>query len=115
VNAKQHTTKDVPIDPPDLLEPLKVIPELHVKGVGNDLGESTILVVLLPVKEPVGDLELAGVGNDSHEALKLLWGQLTSPAQKCNHQSYNAMGILPLTPYWHSKLKWKNRLESGAL
>jgi len=64
---------------PDLLQPLKVIPELHVESVRNDLGEPTILVILLPVEEPVRDLELAGVGNHSHEALKLIWGQFTSP------------------------------------
>jgi hypothetical protein len=59
------------IDWPNLLEPLKVIPELHVEGIGNNLREPTIFVVLL-VEEPVKDLKLARVGNHSHEALKLI-------------------------------------------
>jgi hypothetical protein len=30
----------------DLLEPLKVIPKLHVEGIGDDLWEPTVFVVL---------------------------------------------------------------------
>lgn len=62
------------IDWPDLLEPLKVIPELHVEGIRNNLREPTIFVVLLRVEEPVRDLKLVRVGNHGHDALKLIWG-----------------------------------------
>jgi hypothetical protein len=49
----------------DLLEPLKVFPELHIEGDGDDLQEPVVLVVL-PVEKPVQHLELSRVGHDSH-------------------------------------------------
>jgi len=64
---------------PDLLEPLKVVPELHVEGVGDDLREPAVLVVLLPVEEPVRHLELPGVGHDRHQPLQLFRSQLAGP------------------------------------
>jgi hypothetical protein len=64
---------------PDLLQTLKIIPQLHVQGVGDDLGEATVLVILLPVQEPVWDLELPRVSDDHHQVLKLGRGQLTGP------------------------------------
>jgi hypothetical protein len=66
---------------PDLLEPLKVVPELHVEGVGDDLREPAVLVVLLPVEEPIRHLELARVRHHRHQPLQLLWRQLTGPAR----------------------------------
>jgi hypothetical protein len=63
---------------PDLLEALKVIPELHVKIVGDHLGEAAVLVILLPVQEPVRDFESTGVCYHSHEALKFIRFQLPS-------------------------------------
>jgi hypothetical protein len=67
---------------PDLLQPLEVIAHLHVETVGNDLRATTILVVLLPVQEPVGDLELTRVVDDDHEVLKLLGGELAGPGTR---------------------------------
>merc|ERR1740139_1924532 len=45
----------------------------------DDLGETTVLDVLLPIEEPVGNLELAGVGDNHHERLELRGGNLTGP------------------------------------
>jgi len=64
---------------PDLLEALQVLAQLHVKCVGDDLRELAVLVVLLPVEHPVGNLELARVLHDGHQTLNLLSGQLASP------------------------------------
>eukprot|EP00306_Pavlova_sp_CCMP459_P004216 CAMPEP_0185162816 /NCGR_PEP_ID=MMETSP1139-20130426/7076_1 /TAXON_ID=298111 /ORGANISM="Pavlova sp., Strain CCMP459" /LENGTH=212 /DNA_ID=CAMNT_0027728155 /DNA_START=520 /DNA_END=1156 /DNA_ORIENTATION=+ len=61
----------------DLLEALQVLAELEVEVVGANLGELAILVVLLPVQEPVRDLELARVLDDGHDTLHLFCGQLT--------------------------------------
>eukprot|EP00344_Euplotes_crassus_P008746 CAMPEP_0197008412 /NCGR_PEP_ID=MMETSP1380-20130617/45106_1 /TAXON_ID=5936 /ORGANISM="Euplotes crassus, Strain CT5" /LENGTH=162 /DNA_ID=CAMNT_0042428987 /DNA_START=30 /DNA_END=515 /DNA_ORIENTATION=+ len=63
----------------DLLEALKVLTELVVQTVGKDLGVLAVLEVLLPVEEPVGDLVLAGVLDDGHDALELGVGELTGP------------------------------------
>mmetsp|Transcript_19663 Transcript_19663/g.66082 ORF Transcript_19663/g.66082 Transcript_19663/m.66082 type:complete len:240 (+) Transcript_19663:246-965(+) len=60
----------------DLLEALEVLAELEVEVVGADLGELAVLVVLLPIQEPVRDLELARVLDDGHHTLNLLGGQL---------------------------------------
>lgn len=67
---------------PDLLQALKIIPELHVQSIGDNLGIFAILVILLPVQEPVGDLELARVGHNHHQVIKLSSCQLTSSAAK---------------------------------
>lgn len=53
---------------PDLLEPLEVVPELHIEGDGDDLQEPVVLVVL-PIEKPVWHLELSRVGHDHHQAL----------------------------------------------
>lgn len=62
----------------DLLETLKILTHLVVKTVGEDLGVGTVLDILLPVKEPGGDLVLQGVLDDVDDTLKLLVGELTS-------------------------------------
>ena len=64
---------------PDLLEPLEIIPELHVQGIGNNLGIFTIFVVFLSVEKPVRNLELAGICHNVHQVLNLLSRQLSSP------------------------------------
>jgi len=64
---------------PDLLESLEVVPELHVEGVGDDLREPAVLVVLLPVEEPVRHLELPGVRHHRHQPLQLVRRQLAGP------------------------------------
>ena len=57
---------------PDLLLPLDSVAEVGGDLGRCELGELSGLVLLLLVEEPVGDLVLAGVGNDGHEALELL-------------------------------------------
>ena len=44
------------------------------------MGEAAILVVLLPVQEPVWDLELQRVVDDHNKVLKLLCRKLASSA-----------------------------------
>ena len=60
----------------DLLETLEVLTQLAVEGVCNDLRVLAVLDVLLSVEEPVGDLVLARVLHDGHDALQLVVGQL---------------------------------------
>ena len=77
------TNSETPVVPQttvisDFLESLQVIPELHVESVGHNLGVLAILVVLLPVEEPIWDLELPWVGNHSHQIIKLSSTQFTS-------------------------------------
>jgi len=62
---------------PDLLEPLEVITELLVDGVGKSVGVFALGKVLLPVKEPGGDLELGGVLHDGDDSLELIGVELT--------------------------------------
>jgi len=62
----------------DLLQSLEIITELGVKSVGVNLRELAVLNVLLSVEEPVGDLELAGVGNDGDDLVDLSLGELSS-------------------------------------
>lgn len=56
---------------PDLLETFEIIPELHVKGVGDNLRVLPVFVVFLPVQEPVWYLELSWVCYDCHEVVEL--------------------------------------------
>ena len=62
----------------DLLHALQVVAELGVQGVGHGLAPLALLAVLLGVEEPVGDVELTGVGDDGLDGLNLILGQLTS-------------------------------------
>ena len=57
---------------PDLLQTLKIISQLHIQCIGNNLGVLSIFVILLPVKEPVWNLELARIRNNCHKLVKLL-------------------------------------------
>ena len=57
---------------PDLLQPLKVITELRVNTVGQDLQVLAVDDVPLPVQEPCRDLELRGVLDDGNDTLKLI-------------------------------------------
>lgn len=66
--------------PPGLLEPVEVLPHLVVQLLGHDLGGLAVLVVLLPVKEPVGHLVLPGILHDLHQRLDLLHAALARPA-----------------------------------
>jgi len=61
----------------DLLQALKIITELGVDTVGEDLGVLAVDNVALTVEEPAGDLVGGGVLDDGDETLKLLGGELT--------------------------------------
>jgi len=65
----------------DLLQALEVLTHFVVKTVGQNLGELSVLEILLPVEEPVGDLVLAGVLHNGHDTLDLLVGELTGPLE----------------------------------
>lgn len=60
----------------DLLQALKVITELRVNTVGQDLRVLAVDDVPLPVQEPRGDLELSRVLDDGNETLELIRVQL---------------------------------------
>jgi hypothetical protein len=61
----------------DLLQAFQVLTELVVQTVGQGVGVFTILVVLLSVQEPVGDLVLGGVLHDGDDAFQLIVSQFT--------------------------------------
>ena len=62
---------------PDLLEPLEVITELLVDGVGKGVGVLALEQVLLPVQEPSRDLELGRVLHDGNDSLELIGVELS--------------------------------------
>ena len=62
----------------DLLQPLKVVTELRVHTVGQNLGVLAVNDIPLPVQEPRRDLELCGVLDDGNETLKLVGVELSS-------------------------------------
>jgi hypothetical protein len=62
----------------DLLHALEILTHLVVKTVGQDLRVLAINDVLLSVKEPVGDLVLGWVLEDSDDTLQFFVGKLTS-------------------------------------
>lgn len=66
----------------DLLEALKIITELGVDTVGQDVRVLAVNNVALSVEEPGGDLVLCGVLDDRHNTLELFGGELTSTAVK---------------------------------
>lgn len=66
----------------DLLQSLKIVTELGVKSVGENLGELSVFDVLLSVQEPVGDLELTGVSDNSDDLVDLSLAQLSGSIQK---------------------------------
>lgn len=68
----------------DLLQTLKILTHLAVKTVGQDLGVLAINNILLSVKEPVGNLVLAGVLQDGDNALQFFVGQLSGSLVEIN-------------------------------
>ena len=62
----------------NLLESLKIVTELRVDTVGQNLRVLAIDDVPLPVQEPRRDLELRGVLDDSDNTLELIGVQLAS-------------------------------------
>jgi len=70
----------------DLLHALKVLTELVVQIVGEELTEAAVLDVLLTIEEPVGDLVLAGVLHDGDDALQGLLIDLTSTTKSLGYK-----------------------------
>lgn len=66
----------------DLLETLKILTELGVDTVGQNLRVLAVDNVSLPVQEPSGDLVLGGVLDDGDDSLELFGGELTGAAEK---------------------------------
>jgi hypothetical protein len=62
----------------DLLQPLKIVTELRVDTVGQDLRVLAIDNVALSVEEPSWDLVLGWVLDDGDDTLKLFGGEFTS-------------------------------------
>ena len=69
---------------PDLLQALKVISELDIQEVRCELGRFSVSVISLSVEEPVGDLELAGVGEDGHYLLNVFGSDFTGSFAEVN-------------------------------
>jgi len=66
----------------DLLQSLKILTELGVNTVGQDLRVLAINDISLPVKEPDWDLVLSWVLDDGDNALKLFGSKLTGTLVK---------------------------------
>ena len=62
----------------DFLHAFNVVTELGGNVLRKDLGVFTRLEVLLSIEEPQGDLELAGVLDDSDDLFDFIGGQFTS-------------------------------------
>lgn len=70
----------------DLLQALKVLTQLAVETVGDNLGVLAVGDVALSVQEPRGDLVLGRGLEDGDDALKLFGGQLTGTVNFKNCQ-----------------------------
>jgi hypothetical protein len=66
----------------DLLHALDIVTKDGIDLVGKELEVGTLGVVLLPVEEPVGDVELRGVLDDGLHLLDLLLGKLTGTTRE---------------------------------
>lgn len=62
----------------DLLQTFEVLTHLGVKLVGKKVTVLSVNDILLPVDEPVGDLELSRVLHDGDDSLELIGVELTS-------------------------------------
>ncbi len=65
----------------NLLHALEVFAQLSIHLLRDELSEFTILVVLLSVEEPVGNVELARVVDDGLDLINLILGQLPSAVE----------------------------------
>ena len=64
----------------NLLQPLKVLTQFVVHGVGQHLRVLAVDDVALPVEEPGGDLVLGRALDDGHDALELFGRDFASAA-----------------------------------
>ena len=69
---------------PDLLQTLQILSQFVVKTVRQKLAESTISLVLLPVKEPIRNLICSWVLHDGDHLLNFFFSELTSPLGDIN-------------------------------
>lgn len=81
----------------DLLQALKILTELGVETVGNNLGVLSIGDVALSVEEPRGDLVLGRSLEDGDNALQLFGGELTSTVVETPSQPCGSEGAFPIT------------------
>jgi hypothetical protein len=65
----------------DLLESFKILTELVVQAVGDQLAVFTSLDVLLSVQEPLWNLEFQWVLEDGGDAFQFFSGEFTSSVQ----------------------------------
>lgn len=68
----------------DLLQALQIVTQLGVQVVGSHLGVFAVTDVLLPVEEPVGYLELAGIADDGDQTFHLFLGELAGAFVEVN-------------------------------
>ena len=69
---------------PDLLKTLQIITKHNIELLGSSMFGGAILVVLLPVEHPCGDLVPLGLSDDHLQLLDLIGFQLTSPLAGVN-------------------------------
>ena len=74
----------------DLLQPLKIVTELRVDTVGENLRVLAVDDVPLPVQEPRWDLELRGVLDDGDDTLELIGVKLASAGITTLHEPKEA-------------------------
>lgn len=76
----------------DLLHALKVLTELVVEIVGEELTVASILDVLLTIEEVIRDLVLAGVLHDGDNTLEVSLVDLTSTREN-GFRGWDKMGV----------------------
>jgi hypothetical protein len=66
----------------DLLQALKIVTELGVDTVGENLGVLAIDDIALTIEEPGRDLILSRVLDDGDNSLEFFGGELTGPGNR---------------------------------
>lgn len=84
----------------DLLQALKVVTQLGLHVVGQDLHVLARREVLLPVEEPGGNLELLRSLEDVDNALELVRVQLTRAAKVSIHVQYRRVSSSVDRAWW---------------
>lgn len=81
----------------DLLHALKVLTVLVVEIVGEEVGELTVLDILLTIEEPIGDLVLARVLHDGDDTLQISLVEFTG-TNKIPSLIFKFKGIYGVVP-----------------
>lgn len=66
----------------DLLQTLQILTQLVIQVVGQELAEFAILMILLTIEEPIGDLVILGVLHDGNNTLQISLVQLTGTIEE---------------------------------